>query len=132
MSEKTNTLDVIKEVPLIYREEGSGTRRVMENFIAKNNITLRKKLELSSNEAVKQAVMAGLGYSIMPLIGIHYELEQELLRIIPVTGLPILSQWQLVWPKGKRFSPAAQAYLEYIQQQKEDIIHRKFGWYESF
>lgn len=132
MSEKTNTLDVIKEVPLIYREEGSGTRRVMENFIAKNNITLRKKLELSSNEAVKQAVMAGLGYSIMPLIGIHYELEQELLHIIPVTGLPILSQWQLVWPKGKRFSPAAQAYLEYIQQQKEDIIHRKFGWYKSF
>lgn len=132
MSEKTNTLDVIKEVPLIYREEGSGTRRVMENFIAKNKITLRKKLELSSNEAVKQAVMAGLGYSIMPLIGIHYELEQELLRIIPVTGLPILSQWQLVWPKGKRFSPAAQAYLEYIQQQKEDIIHRKFGWYKSF
>lgn len=132
MSHKKNSLDVIKELALIYREEGSGTRRVMENFIAQNNITLHKKLELSSNEAVKQAVLAGLGYSIMPLIGIRYELEQSLLQIIPVSGLPILSQWQLVWLKGKRFSPVAQAYLEYIQQQKDDIIHRKFGWYEAF
>lgn len=128
----TSKLVVIREVLLIYREEGSGTRRVMESFMATNQISLRKKLELSSNEAVKQAVLAGLGYSIMPLIGIRYELQQGLLHIIPVTGLPILSQWQLVWLKGKRFSPAAQAYLEFIKNRKEEIIHQKFGWYEAF
>ncbi|MCU0327075.1 MAG: LysR family transcriptional regulator, partial [Spirosomaceae bacterium] len=61
--------DIFEEIPIIYREQGSGTRMVMERFIEKNKLPVRKKMELTSNEAVKQAVMAGLGCSIMPLIG---------------------------------------------------------------
>jgi DNA-binding transcriptional LysR family regulator len=65
---------IFETLPIIFREEGSGTRVVMEKFISKNNLPIHKKMELTSNEAVKQAVIAGLGYSIMPLIGIKNEL----------------------------------------------------------
>lgn len=60
----------IQELPLIFREKGSGTRQAMEQYIQKNKLSVQKKMELSTNEAVKQAIIAGLGYSIMPIIGI--------------------------------------------------------------
>ena len=61
---------IFQELPMIYREEGSATRNAMENYMKKNNYSTKKKIELTSNEALKQAVTAGLGFSIMPLIGI--------------------------------------------------------------
>jgi DNA-binding transcriptional LysR family regulator len=124
--------DILNELPLIYREEGSGTRSVMEKFIKQNNLPVRKTIELTSNEAVKQAVVAGLGYSIMPLIGIKNELKNETLQIIPVKRFPIISNWNLIWLKGKSFSPTAQAYVEYIQAHKSDIISNHFDWYEKY
>ncbi|MGZ3919118.1 MAG: LysR family transcriptional regulator [Bacteroidia bacterium] len=71
------TREDLENQPLIYREQGSATRKVMEDYFAKKNIHARKKLELTSNEAVKQAIIAGLGISIMPLIGIRDELNQK-------------------------------------------------------
>ena len=72
-SKKLNDYSIFNDLSLIYREKGSGTRHVMEKFIERNNISVKKKMELTTNEAVKQAVIAGLGYSIMPLIGIKSE-----------------------------------------------------------
>jgi len=69
-SSKEYDKNIFETIPLIYREKGSGTRFVMEKFIEKNKLPVHKKMELTSNEAVKQAVIAGLGFSIMPLIGI--------------------------------------------------------------
>ncbi|WPP52149.1 LysR family transcriptional regulator [Catalinimonas niigatensis] len=123
---------IFEELPLIYRENGSGTRYTMEKFIAQNNIPVRKKMELTSNEAVKQAVIAGLGYSIMPLIGIKNELNLSSLQIIPVKGFPIKSVWNLIWLKNKNFSPVAMAYLTSIKQEKSNIIREKFSWFDSF
>jgi DNA-binding transcriptional LysR family regulator len=76
------TKDIFKDLPLIYREKGSGIRQTMESFIERNKIPVLKKMELTSNEAVKQAVLAGLGYSIMPLIGIKNELHNDELQIV--------------------------------------------------
>lgn len=123
---------IFEQLPLIYREQGSGTRLIMEKYIKTHELNVRKKMELTSNEAVKQAVIAGLGCSIMPLIGIKNELENGQLQIIPVKGFPITSQWQLIWMKGKRFSPVAQSYLEYIKKERNNIIHDKFHWFESY
>ena len=81
--------DLFQEVPLIFREKGSGTRQTMQQFIDRNNIAVIKKMELTSNEAVKQSVLAGMGYSIMPLIGIKNELLNGDLQIVPLKGLPI-------------------------------------------
>jgi LysR family transcriptional regulator, low CO2-responsive transcriptional regulator len=124
--------DIFKNLPLIYREAGSGTRLTMERFIASNKIAVNKKMELTSNEAVKQALLAGLGYSIMPLIGIKNELTQKDLQIIPVKGLPLITSWNLIWLQSKNFSPVAQAYLSYIQKEKSNIIHQQFEWFEKY
>lgn len=124
--------DIFETLPLIYREKGSGTRHTMEKYVEENKVSVRKKMELTSNEAVKQAVIAGLGYSIMPLIGIKNELLNGDLQIIPVNGLPIITTWHLIWLKGKNFSPVAKAFLNYLQEGKTKIIHDKFNWFEKF
>lgn len=124
--------DIFETLPLIYREKGSGTRHTMEKYVEENKVSVRKKMELTSNEAVKQAVIAGLGYSIMPLIGIKNELLNGDLQIIPVNGLPIITTWHLIWLKGKNFSPVAKAFLNYLQEEKTKIIHDKFNWFEKF
>jgi len=117
---------LLKELPLIFREKGSGTRQVMENFIERSHLSIVPKMELTSNEAVKQAVMAGLGYSIMPLLGIQSELQSGHLQIIPVSGLPIKSVWRLIWLKGKKHSPVASAFLEFVRKEKNEIITKYF------
>jgi len=121
-----------EKLPLIYREAGSGTRQVMEKFLRKRNWKITKKMELTSNEAVKQAVLAGLGCSIMPLIGIRTELNAGKLKIIPVSGLPIESTWQLIWKKNKKFSPVAEAFLAYIRSEKNRIIEEEFQWSDNY
>ena len=89
-------------------------------------------MELTSNEAVKQAVIAGLGYSIMPLIGIKNELQSGELQIIPVKRFPIKSVWNLIWLKGKSHSPVAVAFLEYVKREKANIIKERFDWFEKY
>jgi DNA-binding transcriptional LysR family regulator len=104
----------------------------MEHFIEKNKIKTLKKLELTTNEAVKQAILAKLGYSIMPLIGIKSELQNNELQIIPVAGLPIKTTWSLIWLKGKKHSPVCLSFLEHLQKEKEAIVHNNFSWYENY
>lgn len=104
----------------------------MEKFIKQNNLPVRKKMELTTNEAVKQAVIAGLGCSIMPLIGIKNELNNGDLQIIPVKGFPIISNWQLIWLKGKNLSPVASSFLSYLKKSKAEIIKERFDWFEQY
>jgi DNA-binding transcriptional LysR family regulator len=115
---------LFRDLPLIFREKGSGTRQIMEKFIERNKITYGKKMELTSNEAVKQAVMAGLGYSIMPLIGIKNELANKKLKIIPMKGLPITTMWSLIWLKDKKHLPVPLAFLHHLNKEKAKIVKR--------
>ncbi|KQK27281.1 LysR family transcriptional regulator [Chryseobacterium aquaticum] len=129
---KENVKDFFESLPLIFREKGSGTRQTMEKFINQNHISVLKKMELTSNEAVKQALLAGLGFSIMPLIGIRNELRNNELQIIPMKGLPIKTDWSLIWLKEKKHSPVSEAFLQFLQKQKESIAHETFSWYEKY
>ncbi|HLP38515.1 LysR family transcriptional regulator [Lacibacter sp.] len=126
------TKELFDELPLIFREKGSGTRQAMERFFNRNNIIIQKKMELTSNEAVKQAILAGLGYSVMPLIGIRNELQNNELQIINVKGLPINTTWSLIWLKGKKHSPVASSFLQYIKKEKATIAATTFHWYEQY
>ncbi len=119
-----------KKSPLIFREDGSATRMAMDEYFKK--VRERKSIKLTSNEAVKQAVIAGLGNSLIPLIGIKNELSNGELHIVPAKGLPIVTNWRLIWLKKKKLSPIAQTYLDFLRENKEDIIHRKFEWYLKF
>jgi DNA-binding transcriptional LysR family regulator len=127
-----NVKKPLESLPLIFREKGSGTRQTMENFITHQKLSILKKIELTSNEAIKQAILAGLGYSIMPLIGIKSELLQNELQIIPVKGLPIETNWSLIWLKEKKHSPVAAAFLEHLKKEKEQIVAENFNWYENY
>ncbi|MEH6770336.1 LysR substrate-binding domain-containing protein [Maribacter arcticus] len=124
--------NIFEQSPLIYREMGSATRVAMEQFIIKNKFDVRKKIELTSNEAVKQAVIAGLGVSIMPIIGLKNELMNKSAQIIPVKGLPIITKWNLIWLKSKKLSPTAKAFLEYLKSEKEQEIKANFNWTEAY
>ena len=86
---------------LIFRENGSATKAAMMQFLNKNQIQPSKTMELVSNEATKQAVRAGLGLSIMPLIGIRNEIKLGSMQIIKIKGLPITTTWYLITLKGK-------------------------------
>ncbi|MCS6975236.1 MAG: LysR substrate-binding domain-containing protein, partial [Cyclobacteriaceae bacterium] len=123
---------LLSQLPLIFREKGSGTRQVMESFLKKQNVPVIRKLELTSNEAVKQAVRAGLGYSIMPLIGLRNELLNKQLQIIPMKGLPIKTTWRLIWLSGKKHSPVAKAFLSYLKKERARIIENTFRWFEEY
>lgn len=127
---KTNNF--FKDLPFIFREKGSGTRQTMEGFIERNHLPVLKKMELTSNEAVKQALLAGLGYSIMPLIGIRNELHNNELQIIPVKGLPIITTWSLIWLKEKKHSPVSLSFLTHLKKEKLQIVQEKFSWYEQY
>ena len=123
---------LLNELPIIFREKGSGTRLAMERYLLENQLPVNMKMELTSNEAVKQAVIAGLGYSVMPLIGLKNELANQTLQIIPMKDFPITSTWNLVWLSDKRKSPVAEAFLDYILQEKMHIIEQSFSWYDEF
>jgi len=131
-STKSSKAKMFEEYPLIYREEGSATRNAMETFIAKNSLPTQKKMTLTSNEALKQALIAGLGLSIMPIIGIKNALQHDELQIIPLRGLPIVTHWHLIWLKSKKLSPTAEAFLEFVNTEKDRIIDETFSWFENY
>jgi DNA-binding transcriptional LysR family regulator len=121
-----NYFEFKNELPLIFREFGSGTRKIMEAYFKKQRVDGLKKIELMSNEAVKQAVIAGLGYSIMPIIGIKNELKSGTLKIMEREGLPITTKWKLTWHKDKNLSPVSKAFLSYLEENKAEIRHKYF------
>lgn len=127
----SSSIPPVSKMPFIYREQGSATRQVMEEYLAKRDHNNLNNISLTSNEAVKQAILAGLGYSIMPIIGLKNELRNNQLEIIDTKGLPINTTWRLVWHKGKRLSPIASAYLEHLGENKNKIIEDDFTWYEE-
>ncbi len=112
--------------PFIYRERGSGTRQSMEKYLSKRKMKLTKTMELTSNEAIKQAVIAEMGYSIMPIIGLKNELLNKEIKIIPLPGLPIKTTWKLVWRAEKKLSITAEAYLTHLRKSKEEIQRKYF------
>lgn len=113
---------------LLFREKGSAMRMLMEKKFSKQN----KMIELTSNEAIKQAVIAGIGYSVLPLIGMKNELISRDLYILQEPGFPMVNQWRLVWLKSKKMSPVARSFVEYVRQYKSDIIQKHFDWYMKF
>ena len=130
-TEKKANKHIFDDLPLIFREEGSGTRVVMQQYFHKANIVPKVRFELTSSEAVKQAVMAGLGYSIQSVLSIKNELKQKEIKIIPVAGLPLVENWRLVWLSQKKLTVVASAFLSHIKENKKTIYSKYFSWIED-
>ena len=105
------------EETLVIREPGSGTRAAMERFFSDLGVEYRPGCELSTNEAIKQAVQAGLGLGIVPVQTIELELKAGRLAVLPVEGFPIIRHWFVVHRTDKRLSSAAQAFRALLLAQ---------------
>ncbi|WP_020402454.1 LysR family transcriptional regulator [Gracilimonas tropica] len=97
----------------LIREPGSGTRMVMQQLFESNNISPEIVMELGTNEAVKQAIMAGIGISLISKYSLTLEESVGKISVLDVNDLPYVNTWKLVYPKGKRLSPAAKNFIEF-------------------
>jgi DNA-binding transcriptional LysR family regulator len=120
------------EVPVIYREAGSGTRLTLERYISKTGIQPKVMLELESTEAIKQAVLAGLGFSILSLYSMRHELHAGEITLIKAPGFPLQTDWRIIWLKGKKLSPATDAFIRFIREEKDRIKQQLFQWIHPY
>ncbi|HZV55979.1 MAG TPA: LysR substrate-binding domain-containing protein [Rhodocyclaceae bacterium] len=102
----------IAEEPFILREAGSGTRLTIERYFAERGLVPRIRMELGSNEAIKQAIAGGLGLSILSSHTLTLESPQGPLRVLDVAGFPLMRQWFVAYPTGKHLSAVAEAFLD--------------------
>lgn len=114
-------LERLSGEPFIMREEGSGTRRAVEKLFNEQNITVKVKLELGSNEAIKQAIVGGLGLSVLSLHTLALEGATGKLAILDVEHFPIERNWFVVYPNGKQLSVVATAFLEYLLDEGKKV-----------
>ena len=111
----------------IIRERGSGTRAAMEHVFAERGFKAGETLEMSSNETIKQAVMAGMGIAFLSMHTIGLELRAGRLALLAVIGLPVMREWYVIHRRGKRLSPAAQAFKSFLLEQGAGLIARAVG-----
>lgn len=104
--------------PFILREPGSGTRLTTERFFAAHGITLKNRLEVSSNEAIKQTVAGGLGLAVLSATTVVSELALKKLVLLEVQGFPLIRHWHVVYPKGKKLSAAATAFKAWLVEHR--------------
>ena len=109
----------------VLREPASGTRSAMDRFCEDHRIEPRVALELPSNEAVRQAVAAGLGLGFLSLHAVGAELRAGLLQVLPVQGAPVMRAWNVVHLQGKVLSPAAEAFRSFVLAHGQALLQ---GW----
>ena len=112
--EKNITPSQFVGIPFILREPGSGTRLAAENFFESHGIKLKARMELGSNEAVKQIVAGGLGVAVLSSSTLRAELSSGEIVILDVKGFPLNRKWYMVYPVGKHLTPASKVFMEYL------------------
>jgi DNA-binding transcriptional LysR family regulator len=111
----------------LIREPGSGTRAAMEKFFEDHRLEPRVAMEMTSNETIKQAVMAGMGISFLSLHTIGIELRAGLIAIADVEDLPVLRRWYIVNTLAKTLSPAAESFRYFVLEEAERFLAREYG-----
>ncbi len=111
----------LAQEPFLLREQGSGTRIAAERFLKERGIKLNVRMELGSNEAIKQAVAGGLGLSLLSLHAITAELSRGDLALLDVEALPIRRSWYIVHHAGKQLSVVARAFFDYLKAEGVEL-----------
>ena len=122
VAHKQIPLECLPEETFLVREKGSGTRSAVERFFTANQLALSTAMEMSSNEAIKQGVEAGLGLGIVSLHTLAMELELQRLVVLDVVNFPIMRYWFIVHRSGKRLSLVAQAFQQFVREESRRIL----------
>ncbi|OYV40700.1 MAG: LysR family transcriptional regulator, partial [Thiomonas sp. 20-64-5] len=119
------TLGEVAKQPFILRERGSGTRLTVERMFRERGLSLNVRMELGSNEAIKQAVAGGLGLGILSLSTLHPDPSLDEVAMLDVEDFPIRRHWYLVWPRDKQLSVVAAAFLDFLRGHVDLLMHRE-------
>ncbi|NEO32118.1 MAG: LysR family transcriptional regulator [Symploca sp. SIO3C6] len=125
--EKNIPLERLATEHFIMREPGSGTRKAVQDLFDEHKIALKVRLDLGSNEAIKQAIAGGLGISILSVHTLALDTPNSQLAILDVEKFPIERYWYAVYPKGKQLSVVAQTFLEYLLTEGKQVAHKTVG-----
>lgn len=109
----------LEGLPFVVREAGSGTRAAMEQFFAERRFAPLITMEMSSNETIKQAVMAGMGISFVSLHTVWLEVTSNLMGLLQVIDTPVMRSWNVVCLQSKLLSPAADAFRRFVLEHGE-------------
>jgi DNA-binding transcriptional LysR family regulator len=119
LSKKKNLkLNDLKNEPFIYRESGSGTRMVMEEELKNAGVYPEKTMELATNEAVKQAIMAGIGVSLISQLSMKTELKAGTISTINIENYPIQTNWHVLYRRNKAISRVFLNFIEFLMDKK--------------
>lgn len=117
-------IELLANEPFIMREPGSGTRKSVQELLDRHGVVVKVRLELGSNEAIKQAIAGGLGISVLSRHTLALEGAMNQLTILDIQGFPIQNQWYVIYPKGKQLSVVAQTFFEYLLEEAEAIAQQ--------
>lgn len=112
----------LQDETFVVREQGSGTRTAMQRFFDEHNLTVTSSMEMNENEAIKQAVQAGMGLGVVSTHTIELELETNRLVILNVEDFPIMRHWYLVHRKDKRLSSVAQEFRKFVLSDASEFV----------
>ncbi len=132
LAERNHPLASKADIPLkrlaeelfIMREPGSGTRKSIQKVFDESGLPLKVKLDLGSNEAIKQAIAGGLGVSVLSLHTLALEGTNSQLTILDVEGFPIQGYWYVIYPAGKQLSLIAQTFFDYLLNEGKAIAEQ--------
>jgi len=116
----------LKEYDFVVREPGSGTRIAMQRFFIEHNATLKTIMEMPNNEAIKQAVAAGLGLGIVSLHTLQQELALKQVNVLDIVEMPIMRIWYLVHHQQKTISPALNLFKQFVVENAQSIWLKKY------
>ena len=122
LQESVIPLYKLQDETFVVREQGSGTRTAMQRFFDEHNLTITSSMEMNENEAIKQAVQAGMGLGVVSTHTIELELETKRLVVLNVEGFPIMRHWYLVHRKDKRLSPVAQEFRKFVLAEANEFV----------
>ena len=118
--------------PFLVREQGSGTRLATERFFSEQDLSLKIRMELGSNEAIKLAVAGGLGIAVISAHTLALERNSDELSILDVAGFPIRRQWYVAYPADKRLTVVSSAFLDFLKQESRAVANRYLAGMPGF
>ena len=121
VGEKNIPIDALAKEQFIMRESGCGTYLALDSLVEKKGMHFKSSMELGSNEAIKQAVISGLGVSMLSIYALTHELQSGELKILDVNGFPYKDSWHILHPKGKKLSVVAQAFYDYLLKEGREL-----------